>query len=151
MTGRPSGPAGPTSTRTDKGVRGFELDVHVAFTHPLPQAQARAALLVLEGLTVDLYQPHPSPLHADPQATPDPDAGVPSARLTGLLADPELVRAGLTALLGGPARYVEVGVRGFLRSAHGQTEWMPWRRNAVLPRAQVAAVTFEEGVRFVLE
>lgn len=141
----------PTSTRTDKGVRGFELDIHVAFSQPLPEAQARAALLALDGLTVDLYLPHPSPLHADPGATPDPAAGVPSARLTGPLREPEAVRAALSALLGGPARYVEAGVRGFLRSAGGQTEWMPWRRNQVLPRAQVAAVTFEEGVRFVLE
>ncbi|GAA0515653.1 hypothetical protein [Deinococcus depolymerans] len=139
----------PASTRTDKGVRGFELDIHVAFTQPLAAAQARAALLALDGFTVDLYRPHPAALHAD-QAGDAPDA-VPSARLTGPLRDPDVLRAGLSALLGGPARYVEVGVRGFLRSAAGQTEWMPWKRNAVLPRADVARVTFEEGVRFVLE
>lgn len=55
----------PASTRTDKGVRGFELDIHVAFTQPLPAAQARAALLTLDGFTVDLYRPHPAALHAD--------------------------------------------------------------------------------------
>ena len=140
----------PASTRPDKGVRGFELDIHVAFTQPLPAAQARAALLTLDGFTVDLYRPHPAALHADQSGGDAPDE-VPSARLTGPLRDPEALRAGLSALLGGPARYVEVGVRGFLRSAAGQTEWMPWKRNAVLPRADVARVTFEEGVRFVLE
>ncbi|MVN87307.1 hypothetical protein GO986_11040 [Deinococcus sp. HMF7620] len=142
----------PAQTRTDKGVRGFELDLHVAFAQPLPEAQARAALLMLEGFTLDLYRPHPAALRREgEEASLDADAGVPSARLTGPLRDPEVVRAALAALLVGPARYVEVGVRGFLRSAQGQTDWMPWRRNAVLPRARVAEVTFEPGVRFVLE
>lgn len=145
----------PTS-RTDKGTRGFELDLHVTFTRPLPEAQARAALLALPGFTVDLYRPHPNPTGQTstgqtPTQTPEEVPGVPSARLTGPLTDPDAVRAGLAALLGGDARYVEVGLRGFLRSAQGQTEWMPWRRNVVLPRADVARVTFEESIRFVLE
>lgn len=144
----------PTS-RTDKGTRGFDLDLHVTFTRPLPEAQARAALLALPGFTVDLYRPHPNPTGQSPtgQTPPALEAapGVPSARLTGPLTDPDAVRAGLAALLGGDARYVEVGLRGFLRSAQGQTEWMPWRRNVVLPRADVARVTFEESLRFVLE
>ncbi|WP_291428244.1 hypothetical protein [Deinococcus sp.] len=139
----------PASTRTDKGVRGFELDIHVAFTQPLPVTQARTALLTLDGFTVDLYRPHPAALNALESGGAADE--VPSARLTGPLRDPDALRAGLSALLGGPARYVEIGVRGFLRSAAGQTEWMPWKRNAVLPRADVARVTFEEGVRFVLE
>ncbi|UBV42166.1 hypothetical protein LAJ19_11075 [Deinococcus taeanensis] len=139
------------STRTDKGKRGFELDMHVTFTQPLPEAQARAALLVLPGFTVDLYRPHPSPTRPDRAAVPDPDAGVPAARLTGPLSDPDAVRAALAALLSREARYVEVGVRGFLRSAQGQTEWMPWRRNVVVSRTDVQRVTFEEGLRFVLE
>ncbi|ACO45374.1 hypothetical protein DEDE109153_16575 [Deinococcus deserti] len=144
---------GPAQTRTDKGVRGFELDVHVTFTRPLPEAEALSALLALEGFRVDLYRPHPAPTRPAHEAPPVqvPAAQIPSARLNGPLRDPEAVRAGLTALLQGPARYIEVGVRGFLRSATGHTEWMPWRRNAVLSRTMVAQVTFEEGVRFVLE
>ncbi|GGK26250.1 hypothetical protein GCM10008955_20000 [Deinococcus malanensis] len=142
----------PAQTRTDKGVRGFELDLHVTFTRPLPEAEALSVLLALEGFRVELYRPHPSPTRPAHEAPAmKAPAEVPSARLNGPLRDPDTVRAGLSALLQGPARYIEVGVRGFLRSATGQTEWMPWRRNAVLPRTMAGQVTFEEGVKFILE
>lgn len=130
-----------------KGVRGFELDIHVAFTQLLPRAAAAQELLVLDGFRVDLYQPHPNAMPREVDVT---DA-VPSARLTGPLRDQAAVRAGLAALLTGSARYVEVGLRGFLRSVDGQTEWMPWRRNVVLQRHDLSGLTFEEGVRYVLE
>lgn len=139
-----------TAPGPDKGVRGFELDIHVAFTRPLPEAQATTGLQVLDGFLVDLYRPHPSPMRATTTAEPAVH-DVPSARLTGPLRDPDAVRAGLSALLGHQARYVEVGVRGFLRSANGQTDWMPWRRNVVLSRQDVARVAFEQGVKYVLE
>ena len=137
----------------DKGARGFDLDLHLAFVGRLPEAEAIAALRVLDGFRVDLYRPHAQALRREPQLPESQaeDAGVPSARLTGPLRDPEAVRAALAALLGGPVRYAEVGVRGFLRSAEGQTEWMPWRRNRVLRRAETAQIAFEEGVRYVLE
>ena len=135
------------TSQTQKGKRGFELDIHVAFAQLLPHEQALSTLLALEGFSVDLYQPHPN---AMPQAVKVPDA-VPSARLTGPLRDAAGVRAGLQALLGDHVRYVEVGVRGFLRSAEGQTEWMPWRRNVILPRGDVQRVAFEEGVKYMLE
>lgn len=134
-----------------KGVRGFELDIHVAFAWPLPEAQARRELLALDGFHVELYRPHASPTRPDPQAGVLDGAGVPSARLIGPLHDAEAVRAGLAALLSGPARYVEIGRRGFLRAASGQTEWMPWRRNVVLSRHDTALVLFDEGVKYVLE
>ena len=138
--------------RPEKGVRGFELDIHVAFVHPLPDAQARAALRVLDGLRVELYRPHASPT----RALPDGEDGVtgepvPSARVTGPLRDPEAVRAALAALLQDRARYVEVGVRGFLRGADGRTDWVPWRRNTVLPCTDTARVAFEQGVKYILE
>lgn len=135
------------ASETHKGKRGFELDVHVAFTQLLPREQALSALLALEGFSVELYQPHPN---AMPQVV-DVQDGVPSARLTGPLRDAAEVRAGLQTLLQGNVRYVEVGVRGFLRSAEGQTEWMPWRRNVIVPRHDVERVAFEEGVKYVLE
>ncbi|WP_412027831.1 hypothetical protein [Deinococcus yunweiensis] len=136
----------------EKGIRGFELDLHVAFVQPLPAAQAHAALRVLDGLRVELYAPHASPT----RALPEGDSGVtgeavPSARVTGPLGDPDAVRASLDALLLSDARYVEVGVRGFLRSADGRTDWVPWRRNAVLPRGDTARVAFEQGVKYILE
>lgn len=134
-------------TSPQKGVRGFDLDIHVTFAQPLPREQAARELLVLDGFRVDLYQPHP---HAMPLAVEVQDA-VPSARLTGPLRDSAAVKAGLAALLAGPARYLEVGLRGFLRSAEGQTEWMPWRRNKVLQHHDLTELKFEEGVRYVLE
>lgn len=130
-----------------KGIRGFELDIHVAFRAELTRKDALSALLALEGFTVTLYQAHPN---AMPQEVTVQDV-VPSARLTGPLRDRENVRDGLSTLLGTHARYVEVGLRGFLRSADGATEWMPWRKNVTLPRHATAQVNFEEGVRYVLE
>ena len=130
----------PTSTRTDKGVRGFDLDLHVTFARPLARDEALAVLRAAEGFTVDLYARHDQP-----------GAPVPSARLTGPLRDPDALRAVLAAWLHGEARTVEVGLRGFLRSSTGQTEWVPWRRNVVLPRTEVERVLFEEGVKYVLE
>lgn len=130
----------PTSSRTDKGVRGFDLDLHVTFAQALPREQALAVLAAAEGFTVELYAPHDQPA-----------APVPSARLTGPLRNPETLRAVLAAWLRAEARSVEVGLRGYLRSASGQTDWMPWRRTAVLPRAGAERVLFEEGVRYVLE
>lgn len=144
---------GAAHARPSKGVRGFELDLHVTFSEPLPEPAALTALLVLDGFRVELYRPHPAPTRPahEAQALALPGWPVPSARLTGPLRGEAEVRAGLAALLQGPARYIEVGVRGFLRSASGQTEWMPWRRNAVLPRAETGQVTFEPGVKFILE
>ena len=141
------------SSAPHKGVRGFELDIHVAFTQPLPEAEALGALLVLDGFHVELYRPHPSPTKAmsDEAAAETPPLPVPSARLTGPLHDPEAVRAGLSALLQAQARYLEVGRRGFLRGADGRTEWVPWRRNAVLARHDTGRVAFEEGVKYILE
>lgn len=130
----------PTSARTDKGVRGFDLDLHVTFARALPRDEALRVLRAADGFTVDLYAPQDQP-----------QAPVPSARLTGPLRDPEATRSVLTAWLGGEARVVEVGLHGFLRSSSGQTDWMPWRRVAVLPRGDVGRVAFEEGVRYVLE
>lgn len=130
----------PTSARTDKGVRGHDLDLHVTFAQALPREAALAVLRPAEGFTVDLYARHD-----------DPGGPVPSARLTGPLRDPEALRAILAAWLAGDVRTVEVGLHGFLRSSTGQTDWMPWKRNVVLGRAEVGRVTFEEGVRYVLE
>ncbi|MEW6420808.1 MAG: hypothetical protein AB1511_03645 [Deinococcota bacterium] len=130
----------PTSARTDKGVRGFDLDLHVTFVRPLTRESALAVLRAAEGFTVDLYAPRDQP-----------NGPVPSARLTGPLRDAETVRAFLAAWLQGEVRVVEVGLRGFLRSSTGQTDWMPWRRNLILSRADVLSVAFEEGVKYVLE
>ncbi|MFC5847643.1 hypothetical protein [Deinococcus petrolearius] len=141
-------------TQTQKGTRGFELDIHISFSQPLPEPEARTALLAFDGFRVDLYRPHPAPTRPRSEPLPGVPAGdveVPSARLTGPLRDPEAVRAGLAALLGGPVRYAEVGLRGLLRSAEGVPDWMPWRRNLVLARGDTARVVFEEGVKYVLE
>ncbi|MDO4263454.1 MAG: hypothetical protein Q4C67_04580, partial [Deinococcus sp.] len=135
----PASTQAPASSRTEKGQRGFDLDLHVTFRTPLLREEALAALLALEGLTVDLYAP---------LATPDE---VPSARLTGPLPELQALHAALRGWLAGPVRVVEVGRRGFLRSAEGYTEWMPWRRNVVLPRERVGEVVLREGEKYILE
>ncbi|WP_291426397.1 hypothetical protein [Deinococcus sp.] len=129
------------------GSKTFELDMHVNFATPLTGEAAKAALLVLEGFTVDLYRPHPKALPSGHI----PHELVPSARLMGVLRDPATVRSALEALLNGSARTVEIGLRGLLRSAQGQTEWMPWRKNVVLPRHAVDQVLFVEGIKYILE
>lgn len=130
-----------------KGVRGFELDMHVAFTRPLTAAEAEAALLPFEELTVVLYQPHPNAMPSGVAV----GTGIPSARITGPLPEALALRELLTQLLRGEVKYIEIGVRGFLRSASGQTEWMPWRKNVVLSRADVEKIAFQQGVKYILE
>lgn len=135
-----------TTNEMAKGVKGFELDIHVSFAMPQEEAETQEKLRVLDGFLVELYRPHP-------QAMPSGHAGklIPSARLTGPLQDPDVLRERIAALLVQHARYIEVGLRGFLRSAEGQTEWMPWRKTAVFSRQESAQVQFEEGIRYVLE
>ena len=129
----------PASSRTEKGQRGFDLDLHVTFRTPLPREEALAALRALDGLTVDLY------------ARLDTPGEVPSARLTGPLPELQALHAALRGWLAGPVRVAEVGRRGYLRSAEGYTEWMPWRRNVVLPRERVDEVGLREGEKYILE
>lgn len=138
--------------QTHKGIRGFELDLHVAFQRPLSEAEALAALHALPGLNIVLYRPHPSPTRwVEPSDVVLPSAPIPSARLTGTLGNAQEVRAALAELLLQQARSLEVGLRGFLRSGSGQTEWMPWRKNVVLERGEVEQVRFEEGVKYILD
>lgn len=129
----------PTSSRTEKGQRGFDLDVHVTFRTALSREEALATLRSLDGMTVDLY------------ARLDTPAEVPSARLTGPLPALPTLHAALDGWLAGPVRVVEVGKRGYLRSAQGYTEWMPWRRNVVLRREQTREVRLHEGEKYILE
>lgn len=119
-----------------KGVRGFELDMHLSFIQPLTVSTCHTVLAavrnVLQQSHLELYQP-----------AHDPQAPVPSARLTGPLkqhaeqaekADNwDLLKQVLTILLRQHVRIIEAGQRGLLRSAEGYTEWMPWRRNVVVP------------------
>ena len=121
--------------RTSGGQRGFELDVQLNFAQALPRALALETLRPWE-LSNELY---------------GPDDQIRSARLTGALA-PELalalLRAGLEA---GVYRSAELGRRGFLRSGGGATEWMPWRRNVVVPRSQLERTELEDGLRYLVE
>ena len=124
----------PTGSNTIKGTRGFELDAHLAFADALTRDAAAHALRGWTG-RVELYG----------------ENTVRGARVTGPL-DAHTVRALLRAgLEGSTFRYAEAGLRGFLRSAEGATDWVPWRRNVVLARTNVDDVLFEQGVRYVLE
>ncbi|RTR30961.1 hypothetical protein EJ104_00495 [Deinococcus radiophilus] len=122
-----------------KGVRGFDLDMHLTFAQPLPRAQALALVRALPGLT------------AEPYARPDQPGEVPSLRLTGPPPPWDELRPVLAGWLAGPVRVAEVGLRGYLRSAEGYTEWVPWRRNVILRRDNLSGVQLREGEKYVLE
>lgn len=115
--------------------RGYLLNVELSFAQALPPPLARAVLT-------------PWDLDAELYGSGDEIRG---ARLIGELdADTlrELLRGGLES---GLLRAAEVGLRGYIRSAGGQREWMPWRRNVVLSRSAVDGLSLEEGLRYVLE
>jgi len=117
------------------GVRGFELDCQLRFAASLSRATAQEMLRPW-GISPELYGQGDE---------------IRGARLTGDL-DPahlrEVLRAGAES---GLLHSAEVGRRGFLRSVTGSTEWMPWRRNVVLPWSALASVELEEGLRYLLE
>ncbi|GGQ99078.1 hypothetical protein [Deinococcus ruber] len=121
--------------RQERGHRGHELDAQLNFAQPMSRALALEAL---------------RPWGAEPELYGQGDE-IRAARLTGAL-DPalvtELLRAGLE---GGLYRSAELGRRGFLRSGTGFTEWMPWRRNVVVPRTQLERVELKEGLRYLVE
>lgn len=128
-----------TSTKTVKGERGYELDMHFTFARPLPHGQAIAIAAQFEGLQAELYAPHD-----------DPTGLVPSLRLTGPWTDAGVLQALLTPLLG-LVRVIEVGRRGFLRSATGQMEWMPWQRNSILSAEELPGIHLKEGIHYIVE
>lgn len=123
---------------TEKGIRGFDLDMHVAFREMLSHNKAQRALVALSslGLHVEFY-------------APNPEALVPSARLNGQAPASDLLQEALSSLK--EARFIEIGLRGYLRSAQGYTEWMPWRKNVVLSREEYSRVLLEKGVKYILE
>lgn len=122
-----------------RGVRGFELDAHLSFAHPLSRDEATRVLSAW-GLRTTLYG-----------LTPDGEGEVRAARLTGSLAGDEVRRLLQVGLEGGVLRGAELGLRGFLRSPSGATDYVPWRRNVVLASRAWHDVKLEEGVRYVLE
>ncbi len=126
-------------TRTDKGERGFALDIHLTFAAPLPREEALELLRVLSGLT------------AEPYARLETPGEVPSARLTGPMPEASTLQAALRGWLSGPVRVAEAGLRGYLRLADGYTEWMPWRKNVVLTRDRVEDAAWREGEKYIFE
>lgn len=117
-----------------KGVRGFEIDAHLNFARPLPRADAERVASAW-GLRATFYG----------------EEAVRGVRLTGELP-PEQVRGLLQlGLEGGALRSAEVGLRGFLRSPAGSTDYVPWTRNKVLPRTAWSEVALERGVKYILE
>ncbi|WP_027480603.1 hypothetical protein, partial [Deinococcus pimensis] len=85
-----------------KGVRGFELDAHLTFAHPLSREDATRTLSAW-GLRTTLYG----------------DTEIRAARLTGVLDAQEVRRLLEVGLHGGVLRGAELGLRGFLRSPSG--------------------------------
>jgi hypothetical protein len=123
-----------TPGRVVKGVSGHELDVTLVFASPLSREAATQTL-------------RSWPLDAELYGQGDE---IRSVRLTGE-TDPDTLQALLQAGLdGGLLRSAEVGRRGFLRSATGQTDWMPWRRNVVVGR-DLARLALEDGLHYLIE
>lgn len=120
-----------------KGTRGFEMDIELSFAQPVPRAEAEQTVAGL-GL-------------ADLRAEWYGEGELRGARLNGDLALDQARSALRGAFQAGQLKSAELGLRGFLRSAEGKTEWMPWRRNAVTPKAEVDGIAFEEGVRYIVE
>lgn len=123
-----------TPSSPQKGVRGFELDAHLTFAQPLPRPAAERAVSAW-GLRPTYYG----------------DDEVRAVRLTGELGAEDARRLLQVGLEGGTLRSAEIGLRGFLRAPNGSTDWVPWRRNQVLPRDAWNDVTLEEGVKYILE
>ncbi len=142
------------TSQTQKGIRGFQIDMHVSFKQPLPEAEALFVLGGFQSLTLELYTPHPTPLQrSQPDEIRKPQANLkaPSARLTGTLSNPEDFKALLTELLSQHARSIEIGQRGFLRSIDGYIEWMPWRKNTIVSKENLEMIVFQEGIKYILE
>ena len=117
------------------GVRGFELDSQLRFAAPMSRATT-LEMLKPWGLTPELYGQGDE---------------IRGARLTGDLSAETLHRLLQAGAEGGLLASAEVGRRGFLRSATGSTEWMPWRRNVVLAWSALELVGLEDGIRYLLE
>ncbi len=129
----------PEGRKAARGVRGFELDVQLTFSQTLSRQAALEALRPWP-LTTELY----GPLQGG-------GGEVRAARLTGELGAEGLLALMRAGLEGGLLRSAEVGRRGFLRSVTGTTEWMPWRRNILVPRAELERVTLEDGLHYIVE
>ncbi|PYE56494.1 hypothetical protein [Deinococcus yavapaiensis] len=122
-----------------KGERGFELDAHLAFAQPASREDAER-FVAAWGLRPTYYA-----------VNADGSGDVRAVRLTGT-KDADDVRTLLQmGLEGGTLRSAEVGLRGFLRSPTGSTDYVPWKRNKILRKDAWNEVAFEEGVKYVLE
>lgn len=117
-----------------KGVRGFEIDAHLSFARPLAQADAQR---VAQAWTL--------------RATLYGEDDVRAVRLTGPLPPEDVRRLLQLGFEGGVLRAAELGLRGFLRSAQGHTDYVPWTRTKVLPKGAWNDVALEHGVKYILE
>jgi len=117
-----------------KGERGFELDAHLTFTRALSRAEAER-FVAAWNLRPTYYG----------------EAEVRAVRLTGKITLEVARRQLQMGVEGGTLRSAEVGLRGYLRSPEGSTDYVPWRRNKILPRTAWEQVTLEEGVKYILE
>ncbi|AFZ68292.1 hypothetical protein [Deinococcus peraridilitoris] len=114
--------------------RGFELDAHLTFSRPLARVDAER-VAAFWGLRPTYYG----------------EDEVRALRLTGELPREEVLRLLQVGLEGGTLRAAEVGLRGFLRSPDGKTDYVPWTRNKVLRRDAWNEVGLEEGLKYTLE
>lgn len=122
-----------------KGERGFEIDAHLSFAQPASREDAER-LVSAWGLRPTYYA-----------VNSDGSGDVRAVRLTGK-KDAGAVRTLLqVGLEGGTLRSAEIGLRGYLRSPTGSTDYVPWKRNKILRKDAWNEVTLEEGVKYLLE
>lgn len=120
-----------------KGERGFELDAHFTFASPVSREDAER-FAAAWGLRPTFY-------------TASPGGDVRAVRITGKKDAAEVRPLLQMGLEGGTLRSAEVGLRGFLRSPTGSTDYVPWKRNKVLRKDAWREVALEEGVKYLLE
>lgn len=165
----------PSQTQ-QQGHKGFELDIYLRFVESASEQQVSDWLRPLlagldESRQLELYRPVPATASVamDQQDQQElshqaqQEQSVQALRLTGPASDgtAQTCKKALAELILGPCLSIEIGLRGFLRSKEGYTEWMPWRRNQLVPFSQAslqsaieqifAQVQLSEGVKYILE
>ncbi|MBB6097046.1 hypothetical protein HNR42_000460 [Deinobacterium chartae] len=115
--------------------KGFELDAQLTFLGERPRSEAEHAVRGWGELRREWYG--------------DGDT-VRALRLSGDVSRETILEQLRAGLEGGLLSRAELGLRGFLRSERS-FEFMPWRRNVVVPKGELARVTLEEGVRYLIE
>jgi hypothetical protein len=123
----------------EKGARGYALYIKVTFAKPITFEHALSIVNSNKDFTVELY------------SKAETNALVGSAQLVGPLKDITNMQETFNTWMQTQIVYIEGGLRAFLRSHTGHMEWMPWRNNKIIKRSNINQISFEEGVKYIIE